>query len=61
MSTAIRGVDSGGTQTLAGPITATPHAAHAGYTCWKIGDKTGNNGKDAFGDIAMAWSRAGRC
>ena len=35
MGTAICGVDSGGTQTLAGPITATPHAAHAGYTCWK--------------------------
>jgi beta-lactamase class A len=24
---------------------------------WKIGDKTGNNGKDASGDIAMAWPR----
>ena len=23
---------------------------------WRIGDKTGNNGKDASGDIAMAWS-----
>jgi beta-lactamase class A len=23
---------------------------------WRIGDKTGNNGKDAFGDIAVAWS-----
>lgn len=22
---------------------------------WRIGDKTGNNGKDAVGDIAMAW------
>jgi beta-lactamase class A len=22
---------------------------------WKIGDKTGNNGKDAYGDIAVAW------
>ncbi|MBV9509997.1 MAG: class A beta-lactamase, partial [Caulobacteraceae bacterium] len=22
---------------------------------WRIGDKTGNNGKDAAGDIAMAW------
>ena len=22
---------------------------------WKIGDKTGNNGKDAAGDIAIAW------
>ena len=22
---------------------------------WRIGDKTGNNGKDAFGDIAVAW------
>ena len=22
---------------------------------WKIGDKTGNNGKDASGDIAVAW------
>jgi beta-lactamase class A len=24
---------------------------------WKIGDKTGNNGKDAFGDIAVAWPK----
>jgi beta-lactamase class A len=24
---------------------------------WKIGDKTGNNGKDASGDIAVAWPR----
>ena len=24
---------------------------------WKIGDKTGNNGKDASGDIALAWPR----
>jgi beta-lactamase class A len=23
---------------------------------WRIGDKTGNNGKDAFGDIAVTWS-----
>ena len=26
---------------------------------WKIGDKTGNNGKDAAGDIAMAWPASG--
>jgi beta-lactamase class A len=26
---------------------------------WKIGDKTGNNGKDAAGDIAMAWPESG--
>ena len=27
---------------------------------WQIGDKTGNNGKDAAGDIAIAWpTRAG--
>ena len=26
---------------------------------WKIGDKTGNNGKDASGDIAIAWLNAG--
>jgi beta-lactamase class A len=27
---------------------------------WTIGDKTGNNGHDAFGDIAVAWpSRSG--
>jgi beta-lactamase class A len=25
---------------------------------WRVGDKTGNNGKDAFGDIAVTWSRA---
>ena len=25
---------------------------------WRIGDKTGNNGKDAAGDIAMAWPRS---
>jgi beta-lactamase class A len=24
---------------------------------WRIGDKTGNNGKDAFGDIAVAWPK----
>ena len=23
---------------------------------WRIADKTGNNGKDAFGDLAMAWN-----
>jgi beta-lactamase class A len=26
---------------------------------WRVGDKTGNNGKDAFGDIAMTWSTRG--
>ena len=26
---------------------------------WRIGDKTGNNGKDAAGDIAMAWPSSG--
>jgi beta-lactamase class A len=26
---------------------------------WRIGDKTGNNGKDASGDIAMAWPKSG--
>lgn len=26
---------------------------------WVIGDKTGNNGKDAAGDIAVAWPRPG--
>jgi beta-lactamase class A len=26
---------------------------------WKIGDKTGNNGKDAFGDMAVTWSAHG--
>jgi len=26
---------------------------------WKIGDKTGNNGKDASGDIAIAWPNSG--
>jgi|SRR6185312_1156983 len=25
---------------------------------WRIGDKTGNNGKDAFGDIAVAWPKS---
>jgi beta-lactamase class A len=24
---------------------------------WRVGDKTGNNGKDAFGDIAVAWPK----
>jgi beta-lactamase class A len=24
---------------------------------WKVGDKTGNNGKDASGDIAIAWPK----
>ena len=27
---------------------------------WRIADKTGNNGKDAAGDIAVAWSRPDR-
>jgi len=26
---------------------------------WRVGDKTGNNGKDAAGDIAMTWSTRG--
>jgi beta-lactamase class A len=26
---------------------------------WRVGDKTGNNGKDAAGDIAVAWSPRG--
>jgi beta-lactamase class A len=26
---------------------------------WRIGDKTGNNGKDVFGDIAVTWSARG--
>ncbi|MEO8926112.1 MAG: class A beta-lactamase [Caulobacteraceae bacterium] len=26
---------------------------------WKIADKTGNNGKDAAGDIAVTWSKPG--
>jgi beta-lactamase class A len=26
---------------------------------WRIGDKTGNNGKDASGDIAIVWPRPG--
>jgi beta-lactamase class A len=26
---------------------------------WRIGDKTGNNGQDASGDIAVAWSKPG--
>jgi beta-lactamase class A len=26
---------------------------------WKISDKTGNNGKDAAGDIAVVWTRLG--
>jgi beta-lactamase class A len=25
---------------------------------WKIGDKTGNNGKDASSDIVVAWPKA---
>lgn len=27
---------------------------------WRTGDKTGNNGKDASGDIAVTWPAAGR-
>ncbi|HUB10652.1 MAG TPA: class A beta-lactamase [Acetobacteraceae bacterium] len=27
---------------------------------WGVGDKTGNNGNDALGDIAVAWPRPGR-
>lgn len=26
---------------------------------WRIGDKTGNNGSDACGDLAVAWPKAG--
>jgi len=26
---------------------------------WRVGDKTGNNGKDAFGDIAVTWPTRG--
>lgn len=26
---------------------------------WKVGDKTGNNGKDASGDIVIAWPKSG--
>ncbi len=26
---------------------------------WRVGDKTGNNGKDAAGDIAVAWPKSG--
>ena len=26
---------------------------------WRIGDKTGNNGKDASGDVAVAWPKSG--
>lgn len=26
---------------------------------WQVGDKTGNNGNDAFGDIAVTWSARG--
>ena len=26
---------------------------------WKVGDKTGNNGKDAAGDVAVAWPSSG--
>jgi beta-lactamase class A len=28
-------------------------------TPWKIADKTGNNGKDAAGDIAVVWPKPG--
>jgi beta-lactamase class A len=26
---------------------------------WRIGDKTGSNGKDAFSDIAVVWPKPG--
>jgi beta-lactamase class A len=26
---------------------------------WRVGDKTGNNGKDGFGDIAVTWTTRG--
>ncbi len=36
------------------------HRLRAGLPVgWKIADKTGNNGKDAFSDIAVAWPRPG--
>jgi len=35
------------------------HRLRAGLPkSWRIGDKTGNNGKDAAGDIAVAWPRS---
>lgn len=36
------------------------HRLRAGFPPgWPIGDKTGNNGKDAAGDLAIAWPAAG--
>ena len=32
----------------------------AGLPGWQVADKTGNNGQDALGDIAMAWSSPSR-
>ena len=42
--------------------TARPATTGCAAACpadWKIGDKTGNNGKDASGDIAIAWPKSG--
>lgn len=36
------------------------HKLRAGLpTAWRVGDKTGNNGSDASGDIAVAWPTDG--
>ncbi len=32
----------------------------AGLTGWRVADKTGNNGLDALGDIAVGWPRPGQ-
>ena len=45
---------------LATPAIETVPTHSAGLpNGWRVGDKTGNNGKDVAGDIAMTWSTRG--
>ena len=39
--------------------TGADRLRHGLPSVWKIADKTGNNGKDAYGDIAVAWPKLG--
>ena len=42
---------------LLGDVLSLASREH--LTEWMVGCKTGNNGKDASGDIAIAWPKAG--
>ena len=40
------------------PADARQQSVSTGVA-WRVGDKTGNNGEDAAGDIAVTWSTRG--